>query len=59
MNTLWFIRNYDITASPLNQVQYSPYVNGTLYTYYLFEDCLDTAGPRSGVAGGAGYWWIR
>ncbi len=38
-------RNYDITASPLNQVQYSPYVNGTLYTYYLFEGCLETPAP--------------
>jgi hypothetical protein len=32
-------RNFDITASPLNQVQYSPYVNGTLYSYYIEEFC--------------------
>ncbi len=32
-------RNFDITASPLNQLQYSPYINGTLYTYYIQEEC--------------------
>jgi hypothetical protein len=32
-------RNFDITASPLNQLQYSPYVNGTLYTYFIEEFC--------------------
>jgi hypothetical protein len=36
----WVIqRNYDITASPLNQIQYSPYVNGELYSYFIDEDC--------------------
>jgi hypothetical protein len=33
------MRNFDITASPLNQVQYSPYVNAVLYSYYIYEDC--------------------
>jgi hypothetical protein len=32
-------RNFDITPSPLNQVQYSPYVNNVLYTYFIEEDC--------------------
>jgi len=32
-------RNYAATASPLNQLQYSPYVNDTLYTYYIVENC--------------------
>jgi hypothetical protein len=32
-------RNLDTVTSPLNQVQYSPYVNGTLYTYSIFENC--------------------
>ena len=32
-------RNLDIIDSPLNQVQYSPYVNGTLYTYDILEAC--------------------
>jgi len=32
-------RNYDITASPLNQLQYSAYVNDTLYTYEIVEFC--------------------
>ena len=34
-------RNFDITASPLNQVQYSPYVNGGLYTYEIIETCSE------------------
>jgi hypothetical protein len=38
-NYLVVARNFDITASPLNQLQYSPYVNGTLYTYYIEEFC--------------------
>ena len=33
------MRNLDITASPLNQVQYSPYVNGSLYSYLIDEIC--------------------
>ena len=32
-------RNYDITSSPLNQFQYSPYVNDTLYSYQIAEFC--------------------
>jgi hypothetical protein len=37
-------RNYDITATPLNfnapdVGQYSPYVNGELYSYFIFDDC--------------------
>jgi hypothetical protein len=32
-------RNFDVLNSPLNQVQYSPYVNGVLYTYYIQEIC--------------------
>ncbi|HTY87864.1 MAG TPA: Ig domain-containing protein [Candidatus Acidoferrum sp.] len=32
-------RNFDITASPLNQLQYSAYVNGALYTYSIDENC--------------------
>ena len=32
-------RNFDITASPLNQIQYSPYVNGELYNYFIDENC--------------------
>jgi hypothetical protein len=32
-------RNYAATNSPLNQLQYSPYVNDTLYTYYIVENC--------------------
>ena len=32
-------RNFDITSSPLNQLQYSPYVNNVLYSYYILEFC--------------------
>ena len=32
-------RNYDITATPLNQIQYSAYVNAELYTYFISENC--------------------
>ena len=32
-------RNYGISPSPLNQVQYSPYVNDNLYSYYIAEAC--------------------
>jgi hypothetical protein len=32
-------RNFDIVSSPLNQIQYSPYVNDTLYTYFIDEVC--------------------
>ena len=33
------MRNFDVIDSPLNQVQYSPYVNNVLYTYSIAEDC--------------------
>jgi hypothetical protein len=36
-------RNFDYISSPLNQLQYSPYVNDTLYSYEIFEEC--TPGP--------------
>jgi hypothetical protein len=40
----WVIqRNYNITATPLNQIQYSPYVNEELYSYYIYEDCAAPA----------------
>lgn len=32
-------RNYSPGPSPLNQVQYSAYVNDTLYSYYIDEIC--------------------
>ncbi len=43
-------RNFDITASPLNQVQYSPYVNTELYTYLIGENC-DAPGNSPPSAG--------
>jgi hypothetical protein len=46
------MRNFDITASPLNQLQYSPYVNGTLYSYFIFENC-DAPAPASPPAADA------
>jgi len=38
-------RNYDFTSSPLDQLQYSPYVNDTLYTYYIEEYCTAANSP--------------
>jgi hypothetical protein len=32
-------RNFDPVPSSLNQVQYSPYVNNVLYTYFIEDDC--------------------
>lgn len=32
-------RNFDIVNSPLNQIQYSSYINDTLYTYEIAEFC--------------------
>jgi len=34
------MRNFDIMASPLNQLQYSMYVNGELYTYSIAKIAL-------------------
>ncbi len=36
-------RNFDPVFTPTDQLQTSSYVNGTLYTYYIFEIC--TGGP--------------
>ncbi|HUA67803.1 MAG TPA: Ig domain-containing protein [Candidatus Saccharimonadales bacterium] len=33
------MRNFDTTTLPSEAIQYSPYVNGTLYTYEIFEFC--------------------
>lgn len=32
-------RNFDYFSTPLNQLQYSPYVNDTLYSYLIEEIC--------------------
>jgi hypothetical protein len=32
-------RNFDFISSPLNQLQYSPYINDVLYSYYIAEFC--------------------
>src|SRR5208282_4026588 len=32
-------RNFDFVSSPLNQLQYSPYVNNTLFSYQIYEAC--------------------
>jgi hypothetical protein len=39
-------RNYDIVPSSLNQLQYSPYINDTLYTFTIFywPNCRVPAG---------------
>ncbi len=32
-------RNFDFITTPLNQLQYSPYINDVLYSYYIEEFC--------------------
>jgi hypothetical protein len=39
MEYLVMQRNYDTVSSPLNEIQYSPYVNDVLYNYYILENC--------------------
>ena len=39
-------RNFDDTSSPLNQLQYSPYINDILYSYTILETC----GPGNPLA---------
>jgi hypothetical protein len=41
MDYLVTLRNYAVGVTPLNQLQYSPYVNGELYTYYIPVDLCD------------------
>jgi hypothetical protein len=36
---LVIMRNFDITASPLGQIQYSPFINGEFYSYSIIENC--------------------
>jgi hypothetical protein len=38
-------RNFDFIASPLNQLQYSAYVNGELYSYYIPVDLCGVSPP--------------
>jgi hypothetical protein len=46
MNYLVTMRNFDIIASPLNQLQYSAYVNGELYSYFIpVDNCGQIPGP--------------
>jgi len=44
------MRNFDIVNSPLNQPQYSPYINGSLYTYFIDEICSAPAAPPNADA---------
>jgi hypothetical protein len=39
------VRNFDILNSPLDQLQYSPYVNNALYTYEIYENCGAAGSP--------------
>ncbi len=32
-------RNFNYFSTPLNQLQYSPYVNNELYSYFIYDDC--------------------
>jgi Putative Ig domain len=40
-------RNFDIINSPLNQIQYSSYINGTLYSYFIVELCTAPIDPQA------------
>jgi hypothetical protein len=42
-------RNLDIIDSPLTNVQYTAYVNGVLYSYYIIEDCDGHPPPYSAI----------
>jgi len=35
-------RNFDYFSTPLNKLQASPYVNDTLYSYFIMENCVGT-----------------
>lgn len=39
MNYYIVRRNFHIIPTPLNQLQASSYVNGALYSYFVYEDC--------------------
>jgi len=39
MDYLVVQRNFDFITTPLNQLQYSPYINDTLYSYHIVEFC--------------------
>jgi hypothetical protein len=40
-------RNFDIVPSPLNQFQATSYVNGTLYSFFIYEDCGEGDDPTA------------
>ena len=40
-------RNFDVISSPLNQLQYSPYINDVLYSYYIVEICNAPIPPQA------------
>jgi len=44
------MRNFDFMNSQLNQSLYSPYVNGSLYTYFIDEICSAPAAPPNADA---------
>lgn len=46
-NYLVIQRNFDPIISPLNQLQATPYINGALYSYFIFEDCGVGAPPSA------------
>jgi hypothetical protein len=50
MDYLVVMRNFGIVASPLNQLQYSAYVNGELYTYVIMEVCSAAGAPPNADA---------
>lgn len=45
MDYLVVKRNYELVPSALDQLQYSSYVNGALYSYYIQEYCASPPAP--------------
>jgi hypothetical protein len=39
-------RNFDIVPSDLDQLQYSSYVNGVLFSYYIYDYCQNPPGDE-------------
>jgi hypothetical protein len=51
-NTSYLVveRNFDVVPSSLNQLQYSPYVNNVLYTYFIEDNCTPVFTPNGWTA---------
>jgi len=50
MEYLVIMRNFDYFPTPLDQSQYSPYINNGLYYYFISEICAGAAAPPNADA---------